>query len=55
MCDTTGEGFQSAADSNVTTKKRATLRAENFVLARGGPAEDYVFHSSHLIWAEKAE
>lgn len=56
MCDTTGEGLKSAADSNVAAKRRATVRAGNFFQARASPEEDDIFQSSHLIiWVKKAE
>ena len=55
MCDTTGEGLKSAADSNVAAKRRATIRAGNFFWARASPEEDDIFHSSYLMWAKKAE
>jgi len=55
MCDTTGEGLKSAADSNVAAKTRATVRAVNFFRARTSPEDDDIFRSSHLIWAKKAD
>lgn len=55
MCDTTGEGLKCAADSDVAAKRRATVKVGNVFGARAGPGDDDIFHSSHLIWAKKAE
>lgn len=39
----------------MAAKKKAAVRAGNFFWVRASHKENDIFHSSHLIWAKKAE